>query len=382
MYDYYYAKQKLMNDAELEALFKENMISTINIGAYEVDTNGKHPFLKYLLVNYFNSDMLFFPQIQIVETMESQNNNFGDNVTSLESSTSLAIEYIYQLIKKNNLNNIEKENIIINGFYYYNNQLFLFMDLTKCKLLINDISKTNNNLWLTTIDDIANTKNLLDMKINDFVHSFFVNNKEFCFLVDMNNNKELYEIPTTVYVSAEESKLQFISTFGVSIKSKDAIAGSFYYFTDYQNALKNHQDVLDEIEIVNGYKKMGSSIKLGIIRFALFLGKIKIIDNSINDLNNKFEDCSIIKTERILSQEYNAKNKNIELLTLRISDHDGNWTEEYDSCFLGKIQLENGYNLDNTPLYIVKEYEQQIPLSFHFLINYTNYLGEFVSRIK
>ncbi len=59
--------------------------------------------------------------------------------------------------------------------------------------------------------------------------------------------------------------------------------------------------------------------------------------------------------------------KNMEILTMRISDHDGKWAENYDSTFLGKIELDNGEYLKNTPIYVLKEYEQQIPLSYHFI---------------
>ena len=52
---------------------------------------------------------------------------------------------------------------------------------------------------------------------------------------------------------------------------------------------------------------------------------------------------------------------------MRISDHDGKWSEFYDSVFLGKIELDNGDYLKNTPIYVLKEYEQQIPLSYHFI---------------
>jgi hypothetical protein len=52
---------------------------------------------------------------------------------------------------------------------------------------------------------------------------------------------------------------------------------------------------------------------------------------------------------------------------MRISDHNGQWSEFNDSVFLGKIELDNGEYLKNTPVYVLKEYEQQIPLSYHFI---------------
>ena len=57
----------------------------------------------------------------------------------------------------------------------------------------------------------------------------------------------------------------------------------------------------------------------------------------------------------------------MEVMTTRISDHDGKWAEKYDSVFLGKTELDNGQYLKKTQIYVLKEYEQQIPLSYHFI---------------
>ena len=103
------------------------------------------------------------------------------------------------------------------------------------------------------------------------------------------------------------------------------------------------------------------------MRFALFLGRMKVVENLPNDEI----DISEIKKERINDV---SLDKNIELLTMRISDHDGKWSNFYDSVFLGKIELDNGEHLKNTPIYVLKDYEQQIPLSYHFIDN--SYLKE------
>ena len=51
---------------------------------------------------------------------------------------------------------------------------------------------------------------------------------------------------------------------------------------------------------------------------------------------------------------------------MRISDHDGKWADNYDSAFIKNIELDNGHTLDKT-IIAIKSYEQQIPLSYHFL---------------
>ena len=60
-------------------------------------------------------------------------------------------------------------------------------------------------------------------------------------------------------------------------------------------------------------------------------------------------------------------NKNYEIQTLRISDHDGTWTRIYDSVYLGNQELDDGSFLEETPMIVLKDYNQQIPLSYHFI---------------
>ena len=141
------------------------------------------------------------------------------------------------------------------------------------------------------------------------------------------------------YVSKEKSKTNFTYVFGESARDKNSLLGSYFYFTDFDNALKN----------------TGESI----IRFALFLGNTKYIQN----LKNDTIDSSEIKSQRL---QDNNLDKNTEYLTIRISDHDGKWSHSYDSAYVGYIILDNETELKNTPIFVLKTYEQQIPLSYHY----------------
>jgi hypothetical protein len=105
----------------------------------------------------------------------------------------------------------------------------------------------------------------------------------------------------------------------------------------------------------------------GIIRFALFMDKTKVIQNLLLDEIDKSE----IKKERLLDELLDAQ---YERLTMRISDHDGNWSKNYDSVFLGNVELDNGDKVNNAPIIVLKEYDQQIPLSYHYIDK--NYLGD------
>jgi hypothetical protein len=97
-----------------------------------------------------------------------------------------------------------------------------------------------------------------------------------------------------------------------------------------------------------------------IIRFALFIGHVKYIENHPNDPIDESE----IKKERLLDSKLD---QTIEKLTMRISDHDGVWANGYDTAYIGNIELDNGASLPNTPFIVTKIYEQQTSLSYHYV---------------
>ena len=111
--------------------------------------------------------------------------------------------------------------------------------------------------------------------------------------------------------------------------------------------------------------EIGKYTKGGIIRYALFLGNNLVKMNYPNDA----VDESDIKKAKLTNAE-NIENKECyvyEKMTLRISDHDGLWKQNYDSIYLGKIELDNGDYLKDTPLYVVKDYYNHTPLSYHHI---------------
>ena len=107
-------------------------------------------------------------------------------------------------------------------------------------------------------------------------------------------------------------------------------------------------------------EKCDKKQKIGIVRFALFVGNTKYINNFPND----DIDISDVKQQRLNDDDLDRK---YEQLTLRISDHDGKWTETADSCYLGNLILDNGKKVKYTPLIVLKDYNQHVPLSYHYI---------------
>jgi hypothetical protein len=189
------------------------------------------------------------------------------------------------------------------------------------------------------VDEIVNHKHICNIKIDENVTNLFTFNDKLCFLND--ENDESYEIPIVAFVSAYKCNASFKSIVGEPAQNKNAILGPYFYFTNFSNAFKG-----------DGYDC--------IVRFALFMGKVKYIENHINDPI----DESKVKQTRLQDTSFD---QNLERLTMRITDHDGNWAKTFDSAYLGNIELDNGEYLKDTPVIVLRTYEQQTPLGYHYI---------------
>ncbi len=142
--------------------------------------------------------------------------------------------------------------------------------------------------------------------------------------------------------------LKFTHTFGVSKSDNKSILGPYFYFTNFNNAV-------EQCDYSEKYDKMG------LIRFAIFTGVMKIITN----WESNIDDESNVKKEML--NDPNLDNK-YQALTSRISDHDGKWTDKYDSVYIGSmIELDDGSKLKENCLTVVKNYEQQLPLTCQYI---------------
>jgi hypothetical protein len=223
----------------------------------------------------------------------------------------------------------------------------------------------DNRLWPTLTTEIVNDRHVCNFEIDEKVSIFFTENSDFCFLQDKSEN---YILPIVGYVGKHFKKINFTHVFGNSKKEESAIFGNYYYFTDYHNAIKQGGWSPDgKPEYFNSYKflltenEFGKYKKGGIVRFALFLDNMKLIENLQCDPYDKSE----IKQQRLIDTNLDT---NYERLTMRITDYDGKWAEEYDSVYLtSNVELDNEEKIKNTPVIVIKDYNQQVPLSYHYI---------------
>jgi hypothetical protein len=329
---------------DVDDLLNQKSVQNIYLVSYSINNTGVYPFIQYYLCKEYGN-VLSFPLFNIREFVDVDS----------EKLISFSKCFLYTIFS-NEKNDKDNE---FKGFYYFNSDVFLFFDFSQCNLNLNDIYK-NSTVW-TVISTELYQSTVLDMKISDIVTDFFMNNIQLLYLKDTDN--KVYELPDVWYCGREENLLNFTYTFGVS-KNINGILGSHYYFTNYKNAIlegcwSKNKEEKKYGKIISD--KNGKYIKGGIVRFAIFTGKCLI---KLNKIDDPIDDSEIknTKLEELGDNLY-------EKLTIRLSDYDGKWCEIYDSVYIGNIELDNGERFKEGPLLAIKNYNQQIPLSYHYIDN-------------
>ena len=116
--------------------------------------------------------------------------------------------------------------------------------------------------------------------------------------------------------------------------NQDDIVGPYYYF--YTTTTTTNKKLC----------KCNNS-NCDLIRFALFLGRLKVPMNFPKD---KIDE-SLMKKQLLRENEKDVKQ------TMRISDHDGIWTRDYDSVYMGTLELDDGQKMANS-CWVVKSFTQ------------------------
>lgn len=347
--DYYNYPVKNILAKDIDSISNTNHYSQIILCVYRINTSGKYPFLEFVLSNNGYSSLV----LPILPIYSSFNNN---------NLISYSIVFLSTILNVVNFEDFSSK-LEFDGFYEYSNNLYLFFDISKYEINIDD-TYSSSPVRFVLCDEIINHRHTCNISINHDTTMFFLKNKSINYIYD--SSAEPYEIPIVGYVGkSTPEKLNFILTFGESAKNKSAILGPHYYFTDFYHAVrqggwsKNYQPEYMNDKLITDNED-GRYLKGGVVRFALFAGRTKYIENMPNFPNDESE----IKKQRL---EDKNLNKNYEIMTLRISDHDGLWSKEYDSAYLTNIELDDGSFLEENPMLVIKEYIQQTPLSFHYI---------------
>jgi len=276
----------------------------IFICMYKINTDGKHPFITYLL-SIENPHELSIPVCKM--NTKSFNTNNIIRLTQYYMFKLMNFEIFTEFV----------DNIEFKGFLSHKNSVYIFYDTSQ---LITNTGLDDNYMYCL-IDEITNHRMCCDNVINKETSGFFLDNSEIIFLRDDENN--VVDIPIIGYVGCEEYKLDYTFTFGNGRSNISELLGPYYYFTNYKTAISSKN----------------------IVRFALFMGNM-LVTKKINEKSN---DIKMLKNIVIYDN----------------FEYDKNWQLTHDSAYLAIINTDKNTTEYNIPLFIVKYLNQQVPLSIH-----------------
>jgi hypothetical protein len=269
----------------------------VHVCAFYINRNGKLPFLEFMLQKHSDlfQDIFTFPLFEPRE-----------NMTIMEYSNKI-VDIIYKSYK------------ITSGSYEYKgclkteNDVYLFYDFSTCNMGTHELYR-NNDIWLVTMDEIVNQRNVCNFAIHSDVSLFFMNHPDLLYLRDKDNS--IIETPIIVYKCASYEKTNFMLYFGESESTNKYLSAPHFYFTDYKHAIDKYLKTTQD-----------ESSTFGIVRVVLFLGKM-----TYYTCKDEVEQC------------------------------------QYDSVYIGSdITLHE-------PIWGVTKYEQQYPISSHYMKNNETYI--------
>lgn len=287
-----------------------NRFQCFYLCVYHVHIGSHVPFLQYMLCHNVVTNKLQFPSY--IHTEDSTDGyQLIEDIKNYLLSLMKREGMIELLCNEDDFKKKDEELKIqmkYSGFMEYNGDIYLFIDISHCK---EEFYRTNefSCIQFGLMDEIVNTNMIAGRKMDSDLVKFFIKNKEFIYL--KNEEGVEYELPSAAYSCVPRNKLPFTSMFGISTDT-DGPLGNYYYFTDYVNARRMAHTRTKE-----------TGIPHGIIRVGLLNGLSKVL----------IEDIVNVESTQ---------------------DYENEIGDQYDSYF---------YLKNNTiPTYVVKRFQQQIPL--------------------
>jgi len=298
----------------------------VNICAFEVDNQHKYPFLKYLLYKNDVTNKVCFPSFYITR---DKSKDITLKATNVLNKLLVGLAQV-------------PEQYTFNGFKVFDNNIYMFFDATNCAIKHIELLWITNKIWFAIIDEIVNAQTICNIKIDECTSYLFLKSNDLCFLQNRQNKN--YVLPVIAYVAKDEPKLHFTFVFGVSKSTNSDILGAYYYFTNYKTAVVTKDD-----DTSNHSQPLFAR---GIVRFALFIENQIFIENPKTLQNLSANDSEIGKDDPLLN---------------RISNNNSMWAINYDSAYIGNILSDDGNYLKNTPIIVVRDYDQQVSLTYHYI---------------
>ena len=317
----------------------------IHVCVYKINTDELYPFLMFLLYKNDindNNDLNF-------TTIDYNSDSDGDDI----------VEYVLVTFREV-FENI-KATIEYKGFIEYkNNEVFIVLKYST------DVKQTiergihDSQWWWALSSEIINYKQILSFKINNFATTFLIENSKLALLYKTDG--KVYETPEVAYYGNYYKKIVAVASLGLGRETPYASFGPYYYFSNFQYALRyaiwsvNYKPLTIDKELIT-IDDIGRYKKGGIVKFAIFSGKTKMLLGRKNDLP---DDSNI-------SKEMAEKSEFVKGM-LKMRDNNSKWTTLYNSIRIGTHHIDTKRGqIITEPMIAIKEYEQQVPLEYYFV---------------
>lgn len=326
--------------------------SLIEQCVYTINNNGVKPFLLFMLYK-----------------MKNQNNNEEFYFTNFQYKKSKNSIYEQGKIKIENL--LKGYTLSFKGYKSENYKIPKSDLLTKRHIMFYEVDfnnelnelyeiKKEQSIWWISVSEIFNYNSVMYFKVNDTVISLFNNNIS---LMQLFNNNQLVETPIVCYYGSNYRLIAYICSFGIKKSPLTSRFGPYYYFTTFNDSMRYacysndfKQDKLSDGTILT-INDTGKYIKGGIVRFVIFTGAMKVFMK--RDKPDESNMSKYMATQDVFNSE-----------TIQFRDSDGLWTDNYNSAYNGKYNIElddKGKTRNLDVRWCIFEYDNQIPLSYHYI---------------
>jgi hypothetical protein len=324
-------------------------IKPFKIVIYTINNTGVIPFLLFLFYkkNKSEGETFILPELS------------NTSIKKLIKEGNDTIKKISDLIILKLFTNLPKKMLPdYMGYKSYNDEYYLFYEYNPENITsVNDDTETSvaqkfnrkDNLIWTSVSEIVDDKKILNFMIESTSTDFFINNLDVITLYK-DGGVLKHETPIIGYYGGHRATTNYTAVFGVSKRSTYATLGPYYYFASYETAMKYAIFSVSgkPFEIDGKYITIddkGRFDKGGLVRFVVFTGKMKLYDDKGKaDIINKVN----IKKEPEFS-----------------------WVDDYNSAFTGVFELKDESdkhkNIYISAKYAVKQYNQQVPLTYHYV---------------
>jgi len=303
------------------------------------------PFLRYLLFKYpksnkKTSDLLVFPFIPFNKSIHNNSSSITNSANNLASKI---LNYKCTPIGFITLNS--------SIYFFYNHNFPIVADS-------NGITFRNTQLWWSLIDEICNKKFVLNFPIHSSVTKLFLSNP---YIIYLKHKNDIIEIPSVAFLGQPAELTPFTMAFGIKAASYNTF-GPYYYFTDYNSAIKNgswtsnylKRNLFDKVISDQNGKYFNGSI----IRFAIFFGNFRNILYRPTD--------PLYPYLHALDNQFKLSDKSFLNRMNKSKEFNGQWANFYDALMLQNIKYKNlsgSYNFGSQ--YVIKQFNQLIDLSVH-----------------